>query len=226
MSQRDGYFTLPYYIRLLQQALALGYKFQTFSEYLEKPKDQVILLRHDVDVSLEYALELGRHEERLGILSSFFVRVRSSLYNVHEAINTERLEELAAMGFEIGLQEEAGRFAADYAEIIKLIKEDKESLEKILGKPIYGVTTHLPKWNPFKISPDDLDRTGFRYDPGGEIFNQNAIFVSDSNKCWKKYSLEETLGRFDKVLASLHPVWWVGKIKDPANLIKLLAEGK
>jgi len=54
MPQRDGYFTLPYYIRLLQHALALGYKFQTFSEYLEKTKDRVILLRHDVDVSLLY----------------------------------------------------------------------------------------------------------------------------------------------------------------------------
>ena len=226
MPQRDGYFTIPYYIRLMQRALALGYRFQTFPEYLKKPEERVILLRHDVDVSLEYALELARLEERLGIISSFFVRVRSSLFNVYEAINTERLRELAAMGFEIGLHEEVGWFTADYAEVIKLMKEDKEGLERILGKPIHGVTTHVPKWNPIKITSDVLEQTGFKYDPGGELFNQDAIFVSDSNKCWKKYSLEETLGRFDKILASLHPVWWVGEIRDPANLIKLLAEGK
>ncbi len=42
-------FTLPRYHQLLSALLSAGYSFQPFSEYLANPKDQVIILRHDVD---------------------------------------------------------------------------------------------------------------------------------------------------------------------------------
>jgi hypothetical protein len=42
----------------------------------------------------------------------------------------------------------------------------------------------------------------------------------------KPCSFEEALKRSDKILAKIHPVWWVDKITDPTGLIKLLGEGK
>ena len=184
------------------------------------------MLRHDVDVSLEYALPMAQLEQKIGIRSSFFVRVRASFYNMGEAVNIERLKALAEMGFEIGLQEEVGRFAADYDEAVELLKEDKAILEDTLGSPIYGVATHLPKWTPLRITTEVQAQSGFRYDPGGEIFNHGAIFLSDSNKCWKKYSLEEALALGEKTLAILHPVWWVEPGVDVGEMIAMLKAGR
>ena len=186
----------------------------------------VILLRHDVDVSLEYALKMAKLEQKMGIRSSFFVRVRASFYDICEAINIERLTALTEMGFEIGLQEEVGRFTSDHNEAIELVRIDKAVLERILDRPVYGVATHLPKWTAIQITPEVLERAGFKYNPGEEIFNQEAIFVSDSNKCWKKYSLEEALGQSDKILANIHPVWWIAEMVDVTEMIELLRSGQ
>ena len=42
-------FTLKTYKKLLDSLLNQGFSFQTFCEYIEKPFDKTIVLRHDVD---------------------------------------------------------------------------------------------------------------------------------------------------------------------------------
>ena len=52
-------FDLDHYRELLDAAAAGGYRFATFEG---EPQPGDVLLRHDVDLSLEAALELGRLE--------------------------------------------------------------------------------------------------------------------------------------------------------------------
>jgi len=226
MPGRDGEFSLAGYRRILARALELGYGFQTFADYLRAPRERVVLLRHDVDVSLAYALEMAELEASLHICSTFFVRLHASFYNLLEARNLERLRELAALGFEIGLHQEVSRFAEDRHKAMELLKKEKELLEFMVGRPIPGVSAHLPKWHALRGTAALLAAVGFTYAPGQEIFNRGAIFVSDSNRRWKGCSFLEALGRGDKILANIHPVWWVGAIADPAELIEALIAGR
>jgi hypothetical protein len=225
MSRNDGEFCLAHYRRILARALDLGYSFQTFSGYLARPQKRVVLLRHDVDVSLEYAIEMADLEDSLKISSTYFVRLHSSFYNPLEHRNMERLQQLLAQGFEIGLHHEVNRFSEDIQKATELLKKEKALLEILMGQTVHGVSAHLPKWHAIRGSAALLAATGFTYSPGQEIFNRDAVFVSDSNRRWKEYSLQEALGRSDKVLANIHPVWWVDRVTDVAALIESLKTG-
>lgn len=226
MLNGEQQFSLDNYRRILSRALELEFVFQTFADYLEHPRKKVILLRHDVDVSLKYAMQLAEIEYRLGVTSTFFVRLYSDFYNPLKGADIGRLLELAEMEFEVGLHQELCKFTDHKPEALKRLTREKLLLETLLGRPLWGVSTHLPKRNTIPLTPEFLAETGFKYRPGGELFNKDAIFISDSNNRWKTFSFEEALERSDKILANIHPVWWVGKITDRASLIELLREGK
>lgn len=53
-------FNLERYREILVKAIDKGFSFQTFSDYLARPASKVVLLRHDVDVSIEWALSWPR----------------------------------------------------------------------------------------------------------------------------------------------------------------------
>jgi hypothetical protein len=218
-------FSLKNYQRILSRAQEMEFVFQTFAGYLEDPRQKMILLRHDVDVSLEYALQLAEIEHELAINSTFFVRLHAHFYNLLEEANIRRLRKLAKMGFEVGLHQELYKFTDDRQAAVKLLTREKILVETLLGKSLSGVASHLPRHNTISLTPEFLAEAGFKYRAGGEIFNKDAIFITDSNKRWKPLSLEEALERSDKILANIHPVWWVGQVQDVDGLINLLKQG-
>ena len=154
-------FDLEEYCDILLQALEEGFAFQTFSDYLDNPQRKVILLRHDIDVSLEYGMQMARIEQHLGITSTFFVRLHSYFYNLLEEENMKRLAELAEMNFEVGIHQEIYKFTADRQELIDILKIEKKLVEAIIGKQILGVATHVPKKNVIKMTPDFLPKPVF-----------------------------------------------------------------
>lgn len=219
-------FTLDYYKSLMRGALEMGFMFQTFSAYLGCPASRVVLLRHDVDVSLQYALQIAEVEKELDIRSTFFVRTQSDFYNLLEESNILRLSKLIEWGFEIGLHQELWKFTDDIKKAARLLRCQRLLVEETFGIQLKGVATHLPKKNTIHMDAQFLAEAGFEYRPGSDIFNKDSLFVSDSNKQWKTYSLAEALTRADKIIACVHPVWWAGNIADPACLIRSLAEGR
>jgi hypothetical protein len=225
MNRGSTPFNLAQYRQILQQALASGFSFQTFSQYLTAPARKVVLLRHDVDLSLEYAMEMARLENELGVKSTYFVRLHSTRYNLFDRFNFRYLQQLLGLGFEIGVHQEVCNFTHNFGDSLELLKREKLIIESILGREVYGVATHIPKRNHYALSPEIIDRIGFQYAPDFEIFNREAVFISDSNKHWKKYTFEEALRISHKILANIHPVWWVGQVDDVEGLIAFLREG-
>jgi hypothetical protein len=217
-------FSLEAYRGLLEQAKAAGFAFQSFTDYLAAPRDKLVLLRHDVDVSLEYALRLAQVERELQIKSTYFVRLHARFYGLDDADNRRRVRQLADWGFEIGLHQEAARFVNTMPEVIAFLQRDKARLEDLICQTVTGVSCHLPKHQFFQMDDALLAQTGFAYNPGGARFNRDAVFVSDSNRTWKQYSLAEALDLGDKVLANIHPVWWApGELEAEAVIRALLA---
>jgi len=225
IAQSNGQFSLDNYRFILMKALSLGYHFQTFFDYMTNPDSRVLLLRHDIDVSLEYALTMARCEHELGVRSTYFIRLHANGYNPFDRLNHQRLQELVNLGFEIGLHQEVYNFKQNHLESVELLKRSKSFLEFFLEQPVYGVSSHLPKRNTFKITPEILQMAGFRYDPGGEIFNREALFISDSNGHWKPFLFEDALGLKEKILACIHPIWWLGKNSEFEGLVEFLKGG-
>ena len=76
-------FSLELYEETLKKAKDLGYEFPTVSELKEGfgNRRRFLLLRHDIDSSPHYALQMAKLEHRLGVRSSYFVLMHSLHYN-------------------------------------------------------------------------------------------------------------------------------------------------
>jgi|WetSurMetagenome_2_1015567.scaffolds.fasta_scaffold23414_3 hypothetical protein len=88
-------FTCRKYEILLRTLLRQGFHFQTFEEYLNNPREKVIILRHDVDKRPEFASRLANIEFKLGVKASYHFRV------VKESNKPQAINEVVQLGHEL-----------------------------------------------------------------------------------------------------------------------------
>jgi hypothetical protein len=88
-------FTLSHYRELLEAARAGGYRFAGFDR---SPSPGELILRHDVDLSLEAAVALAEVEAEAGAFSTWFLMTRSVFYNLDSTQGDWALGRLSALG--------------------------------------------------------------------------------------------------------------------------------
>jgi hypothetical protein len=88
-------FSLTHYRELLEAAKAGGYRFAGFDR---PPEAGDLLLRHDVDLSLEAALTLAEIEADAGARSTWFLLTRSNFYNLDSAAGEAAIARLRELG--------------------------------------------------------------------------------------------------------------------------------
>ncbi len=88
-------FTLAHYRELLEAAKAGGYRFAGFDE---PPEPGALILRHDVDLSLEAAIALAEVEAGAGAWSTWFLMTRSVFYNLDSAAGEQTIARLRELG--------------------------------------------------------------------------------------------------------------------------------
>jgi len=94
-------YSLDSYRLITKEALASGYAFAPFS--LEQaPRGKRIYLRHDVDYSLEMALRLAEVNAELGVQGTFFLLLRSQIYNLLSEPSLETATRIRGLGQHIG----------------------------------------------------------------------------------------------------------------------------
>ena len=79
-SEDSMQFTYDAYENLLLQFKEAGYSFIFFKEEHDDSKE--VILRHDIDNSLEDALKFAEIEARSGAKSTYFVLLGTEFYNV------------------------------------------------------------------------------------------------------------------------------------------------
>jgi hypothetical protein len=93
-------FDLDHYRELLEAAKAGGYRFAFFDA---DPERGDLLLRHDIDLSLEAALELAELEAGLGVAATYFLMTQSVFYNLGSPTGERTLNRLRELGHRVGL---------------------------------------------------------------------------------------------------------------------------
>lgn len=93
-------FDLRHYGELLEAAKAGGYRFAFFDH---EPEHGELFLRHDVDLSLEAAVELAELEAGAGARATYFLMPRSVFYNLASPVGEWALGRLRELGHAIGL---------------------------------------------------------------------------------------------------------------------------
>jgi len=205
-------FELEHYEFILRRALDLGYNFFTHLQYVKhcSVQEPFILLRHDIDFSLKRALQLVRLEHSLGIVSTIFVRIHASGYNLFDLYNYAILRQFRSWGCEIALHHEPLFAQLTREEPLRLLHRAKRVLESVLDEPVHGLVSHTPRLAPYvpDFTVQDLAQCGFCYEAVEPRFTQENLYLSDANRRWRRGCLCRHLGQQRRITVLVHPYWW------------------
>jgi hypothetical protein len=175
-------FSLDHYRELLSAATAGGYRWAGFDR---APQAGDLILRHDVDLSLDAAVALAEVEADEGAWSTWFLMTRSSFYN---------LESAAGAAAVTRLRELCGRIA------LHAVWPDVDLDDRF--EPV--VAWHNPDPQYMRAEIEGAENVM------GERFFDPDRYRSDSNQHWRHGCPHEQLaaGAFDWLQLLTHPEIW------------------
>jgi hypothetical protein len=175
-------FDLDHYRELIEAARAGGYRFAFFDR---EPELGDLLLRHDVDLSLDAAVELAELEAELGAQSTYFLMTRSVFYNLASPEGERALARLRELGHRVGLHAvwPGAELDARFDPVIAWHNPDPD----FMSEPVDGAV------NVMQASYFDPDH-----------------YRSDSNQHWRSGCPHEALaaGDFEWLQLLTHPEIW------------------
>ena len=197
-------FTFNYYKLMLENSLLSGYKITPLKEY-KLNYDKHILLRHDVDFTLENAVNFSKIENELGIRSTYFIRLHAKNYNPLTINNSKLLYNFLELGHEIGLHIEPDYYKNMGLNPIEHINIEINMLEKVLGIKMNGISTHEPSRCGYIIDKENIKQLNVDYEA---YLIDGYKYISDSGARWREGDLNEWNNKVNKIIVNTHPVWW------------------
>jgi hypothetical protein len=174
-------FDLEHYRELLGAAREGGYHFAFFDR---APEPGDLLLRHDVDLSLDAALQVAELEAESGAAATYFLMTRSEFYNLASPSGERALERLRALGHRVGLHAVWPRAELDerFDPVVAWHNPDSEHMRE----PVAGAVNVMEA-------------------PWADVYR------SDSNQHWRQGCPHEELaaGAFERLQLLTHPEIWV-----------------
>lgn len=211
-------FTLDGYRQLLSEFAQLGYEVRRFDDY---DRDRAhLILRHDVDFSLNDAVRLGELESDHNAEAYYYVLLRSKFYNVFNPEELRGIKRLVALGHNIGLHFDASLYVGcDRDDLEAHAVTECSLLEDLLGTKVDSISFHRPA--PELVGLKGLFASRIHtYHPD---FVELTGYCSDSGGAWRyQYPLDHEAVRGRRALQLLtHPIWWVRSFEDePADRIE------
>jgi hypothetical protein len=176
-------FSLSHYRELIERAKEGGYRFAGFDE---PPRAGDLILRHDVDLSLDAAVEMAELEAELGARSTWFLMTRSVFYNLASTRGDWALERLRDLGGRIAHHAVWPHVDLDgrFEPVVAWHNPEPD----YMSAPIEGAVNAMAP--PF-------------FDPGH--------YRSDSNQRWRNGCPHDSLARreLEWIQLLIHPEIWV-----------------
>jgi len=176
-------FTMEHYRELLGAAQAGGYEWASFDR---RPRTGDLFLRHDVDLSLEAALEMARLEHELGVRATYFLMPESGFYNLDSHVGLYAQRQVREWGHAVGLHAVYPRAGLDrrFDSVISWHNPDPG----YMSRPIDGAVNVME-----------------------EPYFMPGRYRSDSNAQWREGCPHDELaaGAFEWLQLLIHPEIWV-----------------
>lgn len=192
------------------------------------------VLRHDIEFSIDRALEMARIEhDDLGVHSTYTVQLRNNTYNALSQKNIEAIQEIESMGHYIGLHQNPPQMSDD--ELVDYITKDIETLEHYYGFSVDRFAFHRCGSNPGILEryvevPDKINcyaKEFFHYFSGDKPEEIRVHYLADSNHDWK-YGHPFNIDYWDlpqKMQLLTHPYSWTEEgYENISNFTKLIRE--
>lgn len=197
-------FSYADYRNLINKLKASGYSFVNYGTCDEYEK--CVILRHDIDYSLDKSVKMAQIEAEEGITSTYFVLLTSEFYNVLSSENIKKILTIYNLGHSIGLHfDEMNYTANEKISVEELIIKEAELLEKVLGIPIKSVSMHRP--SKATLEADYQFET--LINSYGKKFFKDFKYVSDSRRRWRENVGEiVSSGAYEKLHILTHAFWY------------------
>lgn len=194
-------FDLGRYRALLDQLGRGGMVPQT--DWGSELTSETLLLRHDVDFSVDFAHEMGVAEAELGVRSTYFFLVASNMYNLLSRQNQELVASIANLGHKISIHYDPAAHGG-----LEGFRIEKELFESIFNVEVDIASVHRP--GPFLDDNNaSLDGIVQTYN---EAFFQKITYISDSGGKDVQLQVSDYLGgRSQGLQLLIHPIWWLGR---------------
>ena len=203
--QSQGLFTYSYMTEMLVKLKGCFDQVLTLKETAElSHPESCLLIRHDIDFSIELALKVAKIESQIGLRSTFFVRFDAKYYNPFFIPHLEMLHEIKSMGHELGLHYSVypGSTGLDPTEHVMT---QKNTLEHLLNAPVESGAPHEPS-RTIQNSKNPLADL-FKVDAYSDQLMSQFKYISDSGGRWREGNpmnwLEEK-----NLYVLIHPFWW------------------
>ncbi len=226
MTVKTCEFSLDHYRETLEKALTSGYRIYPFRDWVQGTLqgNYTILLRHDIDVSLEEAAQFAKVERELGISATYFIRLHARFYQPLTPESWMYLGELCEKGTDIGLHYERNFYEMTGNDHVEMLRQDVEILNSILGKPIYGCAAHMPKsFTTFDMAT--VRSIGLAYEAYAPEFTQKRKYISDSRRYWREGCFCQWLGKNHHLTVLTHPIWWLSTSEEAPQILERLQAG-
>ena len=202
------HFTHDRYRAMLRCGLGAGFRFVGFGELSASRllPEKHCALRHDCDNDLVAAVRIAEIEAEEGVGSTYFVMLRSALYNLLAPTNRALVARILGLGHWLGLHFDDSVVAGEPEErVAAIVDDERRILRSEFGHPVDVVSFHQPGRrildNRVKLNClntyDRADMAGVHY-------------TSDSNLVFRGGEPERLFaeGAHRRIQILLHPEWW------------------
>ena len=175
-------FSLKKLKKLYTAILSNNYQIVTFSDYLKGiSRNQVVILRHDIDRSVENALNIAHLEKEMNIHASYYFRYTKAVYN------PLIIKEISHLGHEVGYHYEVlAKTGGNQEKAFELFQEELNHFREHVdikticmhGSP-FSVWDSRKLWDTYNYK--DLGLLG---EPYFDVSFSRAAYITDTGRKW------------------------------------------
>lgn len=196
-------------------------------------REQFIIMRHDVEYSVERAYDLSRVERSMDFTSTYFFQWTNNSYNILSRRNMDMIKDMHERGHNIGLHY-ALNGLTDMQVIRKRIAQEMEILSEMFGFRVDEFSVHRPSKDVLRENiklPGIINAYQDDFFTFGENITEDTPvavkYLSDANHIWRYgYPNEKNITCYDKVQILTHPFAWTKKGYDNFDNYKTLIQEK
>ena len=196
-------------------------------------QDKFIIMRHDVEYSVERAYRMAKVEQSMDFTSTFFFQWTNNSYNILSRRNMDMIKDMHERGQHIGLHF-ALNGMTDMQQIRGRIKMEMDILSEMFGFEITEFSIHRPSKDVLR---ENIKLDGILNAYQDDFFTfadtiradteLKVKYMSDANHIWRYgYPDQDNITSYDKVQILTHPFAWCRKGYDNFNNYKSLLQEK
>lgn len=206
-------------------------KYCDYSDALTK--DEFIIMRHDIEFSIERAYELSLVESENQFASTYFVQITNNFYNAFSLRNMQLLKKMIENGHHIGLHYHLNG-QTEFMDVRDGVRDQIRILSEMLGTKVDRFSIHRPIKEVYyhKINIPGIYNAYapefFSY--ADEITEETKLdvkYIADSKHRWNYgIPIGKDLIENKKIQILIHPFSWTETGYDNLNNFKSLLNEK